>query len=253
MLDHGTSRAREEGPWRTTTARPGRGPPAPARRARADRRLHGRRGRGRPADRLPGAAGRRRPHAHRRGRHRARPGGDAARGQAGLGRLHLRPEARRDPVRPGQRADARGARGGVRRRGRTPAPRPAGRRRRGDGPGRSGRDPGEPLRRGPAGPGRPTQPEHRRRVLAHRHRPGRLRRDAGGRARHLRHRVVPGRRRRDAGRGRADGVRGVPPAARQRPDLPRGLTARDRAGCRRGGHPRRSTGSPTCTSCTCGR
>ena len=41
------------------------------------------------------------------------------------------------------------------------------------------------VRRRAAGPGRPAQPQHRRRLLAHRHRPGRLRRDPGGRPRHL--------------------------------------------------------------------
>ena len=96
-------------------------PPAAPRRPRADPRVHGRRGRRRVPGRLAGAAGRRRPHAHRRGSDRSRPRGDAARSPAGLRRLHLRPEARRDPVGADQRPDAGRAGGGVHGRGRTPA------------------------------------------------------------------------------------------------------------------------------------
>ena len=172
---------------------------------------------------------------------------------AGDGCLHLRAEAGRDPLRPGQRPHLGRARRRVRDRGGTPAPRPARCGGRGGGGCRRSRDRGQPRRCGPAREGRPAQPERRGGVLAHRHRPVRLRRDPGRGPGDLVDRLGPRRRPRGPrGRG-ADGRGGVPPPARQLPGVPRGRPARRR--CRASSR-RRSAGSrasPTSTSSMSGR
>ncbi len=166
--------------------------PAARDRFRPDRRLHAGRGRGRHRRLLAGAALRRRAHAHRRRRAGTGACGSPA-GEAAAGRqLHVRDEARRDPLRADQRDHAAPARRSDRLRGRSPPDRAPGRRGRA-GPDRRyrrhRREPGgrpAACRRGAAQPqrgGRLPARAHRS-VRVHRHRDcGRADPDLGFRAR----------------------------------------------------------------------
>ncbi|CAA9482551.1 MAG: Cobalt-zinc-cadmium resistance protein CzcD, partial [uncultured Solirubrobacterales bacterium] len=221
-------------------------PPPAGHRPRADPGLHGGRGLRRHRRLLARAARRRRPHADRRGGDRLCPGGHAPRRAPARRPLHLRPEARGDPLRPAQRSHAARAGGLHRLRGRPPACRPAG------GRGRSGPDRGPRRGRGQprshldAGPRQPPEPQRRGCLPAHPHRPARLCRDGGRRGGRPSHRLRPRRRHRRAARGRDHDPRCLQPAPRLGTRAARGGApgARARAGRARDGRATGDSGGP---------